>query len=90
MSYKLSIENETYPVEEIRFLGENPLTAEAVGKPFSFVSPVRLTSGQLCILRGDSVDYQLLINGCLGFTFTSRYFVSGIIAHKAAVIATAA
>ena len=90
MSYKLSIENETYPVEDIHFLGESTLTREAVGKTFSFVSPVRLTIGQLCVLRGEAADYQLLINGCLGFTFTARYFVSGIIAHKEVGIATAA
>ena len=90
MSYKLSIENETYPVEDIHFLGESTLTREAVGKPFAFVSPVRLMIGQRCVLRGDSADYSLLINGCLGFTFTSRYFVAGIIAHKEVGIATAA
>ena len=90
MNYKLSIENETYPVEDINFLRESTLAQEPVGKPFSFVSPVRLPIGQRCMLRGDSCGYQLLINACLGFTFTPRFFVSGIIAAKEGVVASAA
>ena len=89
MNYKLSIDNETYPVEDIHFLRESTLAQEPVGKPFSFVSPVRLTIGQRCVLRGDSCGYQLLVNACLGFTYTPRYFVSGIIAAKEAIVASA-
>ena len=89
MNYKLSIENETYPVEDIHFLRESTLTQEPVGKPFSFISPVRLPIGRTCVLRGDSGGYQLLVNACLGFTFTPRFFVSGIIAATEAVVASA-
>ena len=89
MNYKLSIENETYPVEDIHFLRESTLAQEPVGKPFSFISPVRLTSGQRCVLRGESGGYQLLVNTCLGFTFTPRFFVAGTIAAKEAAMASA-
>ena len=80
MNYRLNFENETYPVEDIHFPAESTLAHEFVGKPFSFVSPVRMTTGQSCVLRGDSVGYQLLVNACLGFTYTARFLVSGIIA----------
>ena len=82
MNYKLSFENETYPVEDICLPGESTLEQAPDGKPFSFVSPVRMRSGQRCVLCGDSGSYQLLVNACLGFTFTPRYLVSGIIAAK--------
>ncbi|MEI8314372.1 MAG: hypothetical protein WCG79_02860 [Verrucomicrobiota bacterium] len=90
MNYKLSIENETYPVEYINFPAESTLAREPIGKPFSFVSPVRLTIGQRCVLLGDSGGYQLLVNACLGFTYTPRFLVSGIIATKETVAASAA
>ena len=89
MSYRLNIDNETYPVEDIHFLRESTLAQEPVGKPFSFVSPVRLTIGQRCVLRGDSCGYQLLINACLGFTFMPKFFVSGIIAAREGAVASA-
>ena len=82
MNYRLSVEDETYSVEDIQIPSESTLAREPDGKPFSFISPVRLTLGQRCALRGDSGGYQLLVNACFGFTFTPRYFVSGIIATK--------
>ncbi len=88
MNYELSIENETYPVEDIQLPAESTLAHEPVGKPFSFVAPIRIRTGQHCVLRGDSGGYQLLVNACLGFTFTPRYLVSGIIANKEAVAST--
>ena len=88
MNYKLNFENETYPVEDIHFPAESTLAQEPVGKPFSFVSPVRMRSGQNCVLRGDSGGYQLLVNACLGFTFTPRFLVSGIIATREAAVAS--
>ena len=84
MNYRLSFENETYPVEEIHIPSECTLANETAGQPFSLISPVRLTSGQRCVLRGDGGGYQLLVNTCLGFTYSPRYFVSGIIATRAA------
>ena len=57
MSYKLSIENKTYPVEDIHFLRESTLAQEPVGKPFSFISPVHLPFGQSCVLHGNSGGY---------------------------------
>ena len=82
MNYKLSFENETYSVEDIHFPTESTLAQDAAGKPFSFVSPIRLPTGQRCLLRSDSGGYHLLVNACLGFTFTPRYFVSGVIATR--------
>ena len=89
MNYRLSVENETYPVEDIHFLAESTLTREAIGKPFSFVSPIPLTIGSCYKLRNDSVGYQLLINACLGFTYLPRFFVSGVIVTKEAAMAGA-
>ena len=80
MNYRLSLQNETYPVEEIRLPAESSRTQELAGKHFSFISPVPLTIGQRCALLGDSGGYPLLINACLGFTFSSRFLISGIIA----------
>ena len=88
MNYKLSFENATYPVEDIHFPTESTLAHAPIGKPFSFVSPVRMTTGQNCVLRGDSGGYQLLVNACLGFTFTPRFLVSGIITTKEATGST--
>ena len=80
MNYKLSLENATYPVEEIRIPAESALAQVPVGQHFSFISPVRLTVGQRCALLGESVGYPLLVNACLGFSFSPRFLVSGIIA----------
>ena len=90
MNYELSIENETYPVEDIHIVSKSALTQDSIGKPFSFVSPVRMRTGQRCVLRGDSGSYQILVNACLGFTYTPRYLVSGIIETMEATVAQAA
>ena len=82
MNYRLSLQNATYPVEDIRLPVESPRGQELAGKHFSFISPVRLTIGQRCALLGDSSGYPLLINACLGFTFSSRFLVSGIITSQ--------
>jgi len=80
MNYRLSLQNETYPVEEIRIPAESDRSQELAGKHFSFISPVPLSIGQHCALLGDEGGYPLLVNACLGFTFSSRFLVSGIIA----------
>jgi len=82
MNYRLSFESETYSVEDIRIPSESILTHQPVGKPFSFVSPVRMPVGQHCLLHGDAGGYRLLVNSCSGFTYSLRYLVSGIIATK--------
>ena len=83
MNYRLSLQNETYPVEDIRIQSASVFPQEPAAKHFSFISPVRLTIGQCCALRGDSEDYLLLVNACLGFSFSPRFLVSGIIANPA-------
>ena len=88
MNYKLSVENETYPVEDIQLPAESTLAREPVGKPVSFVSPVPMRTGQSCVLRGDTVGYQFLVDVCFGFTFTPRYLVSGIITTKEGTAST--
>ncbi len=90
MNYELSIENETYPVEDIHIVSKSALAQDSVGKPFSFVSPVRMRTGQRCVLRGDSNSYQIVVNACLGFTYTPRYLVSGIIETMGVAVAQAA
>ena len=80
MNYRLSFENETYPVEDIRIQSKSILIEDPVGQHFSFISPVRLPVGQRCALLGDSAGYPLLVNACLGFSFSPRFLVSGIIA----------
>ena len=83
MNYRLSVANEIYSVEDLHFPAESTLAQEPTGQPVSFVSPVRLTTGQCCVLRSDAGDYPLLVNACLGFTYTTRFFVSGVIATPA-------
>ena len=89
MNYRLSLQNETYPVEDIRIPAESLRAEESTGKYFCFISPVRLTVGQRCALLGDSVGYRLLVNACLGFTFSPRFLVSGIIASQDALAVSA-
>ena len=89
MNYRLSLQNETYPVEDIRIPAESLRAEESTGKYFSFISPVRLTVGQRCALLGESVGYRLLVNACLGFTFSPRFLVSGIIASQDALAVSA-
>ena len=89
MSYKLNIENETYLVQDIHFLSVSTLTREAIGNPFSFVSPIQLTVGLCYKLYGALADYQLQVNDCLVFTSISKYFVSGVILAKETAMANA-
>ena len=88
MHYKLNFKNETYPVEDINIPAEFTLAQEPVGKHFSFVSPVQLAAGQSCALRGDSGGYQLLVNACFGFAFSSKFLVLGIIGNKETAVAS--
>ncbi|MCG3149648.1 MAG: hypothetical protein PCFJNLEI_03113 [Verrucomicrobiae bacterium] len=87
MNYRLSLQSATYPVEDIRIPAESILADQPVGQPFSFVAPVRVAVGQPCLLRGDSVGYQLMVNSCSGFTYSVRYLVSGTIATTAVAVA---
>lgn len=88
MNYKLCFENESYPIEDIHILSKSAFVQESVGKPFSFVSPVRMRTGQSCVLRAGSDSYQILVNTCLGFTDIPRYLVSGMIAKAATASAS--
>ena len=90
INYKLSLENETYPVEEIRILPGSVFAQGPAAKHFSFISPVRLTIGQRCALLGDSVGYPLLVDACMGFSFSSRFLVSGTLANTEEIEATTA
>jgi len=89
MNYKLSIENETYPVEDVRAPLKFTLAEQLVGKPFSFISPIRLAIDQRCKLIGDSIGYHLRVNSCSAFSFSDRYLVSGTIAAREAAMASA-
>ena len=82
MNYQLSLEDATYPVEDFRIAAESTFAKESTAKYFSFISPVRLSIGQRCALLGDSVGYPLLVNACLGFSFSQRFLISGIIANQ--------
>ena len=84
MNYRLSYQNETYPVEDLHLPRESTLEHEPVGQPFSFVSPVRLTIGQCCLLLGESVGYHLRVHSCSGFMCSVRYLVSGVTTTKEA------
>ena len=82
MNYRLSVQDKIYPVEDINMPAQYRFAGETRGRPVSFVSPVRLPIGESCLLLADSVGYQLLVNACLGFTYSHRFLVSGIIAPK--------
>jgi len=82
MGYRLHIENETYPIQVVQTPTEILLTHKIVREQVSFISPVRLITGQTCGLCNDSTGYQLLVKSCLGFSFSPQFFVSGILAPK--------
>ena len=82
MNYRLSVEDKIYPVEDINLPSGFTFAKDFAHKLVSFVSPIRLPIGESCLLLGDSVDYQLLVNTCMGFTYSQRFLVSGIIAPK--------
>ena len=71
-------------MEDLHIPPESMLAYQPIGQPFSFVSPVRLTIGQYCLLLGDSVGYHLLVHSCSGFMCSVRYFVSGVTTTKEA------
>ena len=89
MNYRFSFQNKTYHVEDLHIPTESILEHRPIGQPFSFVSPVRLTIGQCCLLLGKSVGHYLLVHSCSGFTCSVRYLVSGITTTKEAAEACA-
>ena len=82
MDYVLSVGSRTYPVEQVRIPSESILAHQPEGKPFFFVSPIRVAPGKNCSLVGDSGGYQLAVGGCFGFSFSLKYLVSGTIAGR--------
>ena len=88
MNYRLSIENETYPVEELDIPLQFTFADNLSGKPVLFLSPVRLPIGGTCELLAASVGYRLLVNTCLEFPASQRFLVTGIIATKAMSVAS--
>ena len=86
MGYRLHIENETYPIQVVQTPTEILLTHKIVREQVSFISPVRLITGQTCGLCNDSTGYQLLVKSCLGFSFSPQFFVSGILVPKSAAV----
>jgi len=82
MNYKLNIGNESYSVADVQIPSGVHFAPDPAGKPLSFVSPVQLRSGQRCVLQNEAGGFQLLVNACLGFTFSPQFFVSGVIATK--------
>ena len=81
MNYQLSLEDATYPVEDFRIAAESNFATKSTAQYFSLISPVRLPIGQRCALLGDSGGYPLLVNACLGFSFSPRFLVSGVITN---------
>ena len=86
MAYKLHVENTTYPVRVVQTSTDSLLTHKSVSEHIAFVSPVRLITGQTCGLSNDSVDYQLLVKSCLGFSFSPQFFISGILAIESPAV----
>lgn len=85
MNYILNVGNETYPIESLRIPSDAALSHQPEGRSLFFVSPVRLPVGESCSLVGDSVGYQLVVNGCFGFSYSLKFLVSGTIAGKLAL-----
>lgn len=79
MDYKLSVEDSTYPVQSIETPTEFFLTHKPGSEHISFITPVRLSAGQVCKLSNGSIHYHLLIKSCLGFAFAPHFYASGII-----------
>src|SRR5882672_693097 len=85
MSFILNVGSETYPIESLRIPSNVALDHQSEGCALFFVSPVRLPIGQSCALVNDEVGYQLVVNGCFGFSYSLKFLVSGTIASKLAL-----
>ena len=79
MSYRLNVESQTYPVEELRLPPAATLAAQPAGETLSFISPIHLPPGKNCALINEAGGFQLEVHGCLGFTFSVKFRVAGVI-----------
>jgi hypothetical protein len=83
MKYLLTAYSETYAAESVRLPSESILSHQPAGHPYSFVSPIRLPIGRTFVLTGPEGDYELLVNGCFGFAYSGKFFISGtIVGHQ--------
>jgi hypothetical protein len=82
MKYRLSFQRKIHPVEEIHTTSGSALEHQPIGKPISFISPIRMRTGQECVLLGGSGGYRVQISACFEFTFTQQYYVSGVVEAK--------
>ena len=79
MKYVLTAYSETYLAESVRLPSNSILSHEPAGHPYSFVSPIRLPIGRTFQLTGAEGGYELLVNGCFGFAYTGKFFISGTV-----------
>ncbi len=84
MHYMLNVGSRMYPVEGVRLPSEAVLAHQSEGKPFFFVSPIRVDPGNNCSLVGNGGGYELSVEGCFGFSFSLKFLVSGRIAGRQA------
>lgn len=82
MNYQVTVASQTYPVEDPHLPTERVLEHDPEGQPFSFISPIRLNPGLVCVLAGDAGGYELIVNGCVGFAYSLRFLVTGTIAAR--------
>ena len=54
MNYELTVESQTYPVEDIRLPTEVALAVQPEGKTLFFVSPVKLPLGKNCSIATEA------------------------------------
>jgi hypothetical protein len=78
------VDSESFPVEVLRLPPDAVLSARPEGKPFSFVSPIRLPQGKICALAVNDEGYDVEVHGCFGFSYSLKYHISGIIRARRA------
>ncbi len=82
MNYLLTAYADTYLAQDVQLPSESSLSHDPKGKPYSFVSPIRLPIGKTFTLSSDHCSFELIVNGCFGFTYTGNFFISGVIVDR--------
>ena len=82
MDYRLNVETQTYPVEDLRLPPAVTLAEHSAGRSPVFISPVKLPLGKHCALVSPAGGFNLEVQGCFGFVYSLKYLVTGRITDQ--------